>query len=171
MWGLDSWPGIHEPAYSRLAYSTDFGQTWTHQEFDTHVFFPYEFYSQPGHALQVVTYEGNVNQLQDRIGKKWQVVQTIAELNHLGNDTTYNDSYFAGTRFKFLETGQLFSKVAAKWKPLVTIGLINTVDDVCSCAGSTYVVGYNGSRSPMPHYLLRVTGGQVRDTITFSDED
>jgi len=40
LWGLDSWVGIHEPSYSRLAYSTDFGQTWIRQAFDTHTFFP-----------------------------------------------------------------------------------------------------------------------------------
>jgi hypothetical protein len=171
LWGLDSWPGIHEPAYSRLAYSTDFGQTWTRQEFDTHTFFPYAFYSRPGQALQVVTYDGKVYQMQDRVGKKWKVLQAIAELDNSVNDTLYGDSYFANARFKFLETGQLFSKVSAKWKPLVTIDFITEVHDVCSCSGSTYVVGYKGGSSPTPHYLVRITGGQVRDTITLADED
>jgi hypothetical protein len=171
LWGLDSWSGIHEPSYSRLAYSIDFGETWTWQEFDTHTFFPYEFYSQPGQALQVVTYQGKVHQLQDRIGKQWEVIQAIAELDHSVNDTIYGDAYFAGVRFKFLETGRLFARGPASWKPVATIGFINEVNDVCSCAGSTYVVCYNGSSSPTPHYLLRIKGGQVRDTIIFPNED
>ena len=51
LWGLDSWRGIHESDYARLAYSTDFGETWKHLEFDTHKFFPYVFYSLPGNPL------------------------------------------------------------------------------------------------------------------------
>lgn len=68
-------------AYSRLAYSTDFGETWTRQEFDTHTSFPYPFYSRPGQALQVAPYDGIVYQLQNRVGKKWKVAPAIAELN------------------------------------------------------------------------------------------
>ncbi|WP_140466195.1 WD40/YVTN/BNR-like repeat-containing protein [Hymenobacter nivis] len=96
LWGLDSWPGVHEPAYSRLAYSTDFGKTWTHGEFDTHTFFPYEFYSLPGKALRVLTYNGKVYQMRDRKGKKWDIVKTITELNNTVNDTVPGDSYSMG---------------------------------------------------------------------------
>jgi hypothetical protein len=170
LWGLDSWPGIHEPAYSRLAYSTDFGETWTRQEFDTHTFFPYEFYSQPGQALQVVTFDGKVHQMQDRVGKKWKVIQTIAELDNSVNDTIYGDSYFAGARFKFLETGQLFSRSGKGWQPVATAGFVNQLDDVCPCQGSTYITGQNRAADPPIHYVVRAAKGRVQDTIQTQEE-
>ncbi|MBH8556551.1 WD40/YVTN/BNR-like repeat-containing protein [Hymenobacter negativus] len=171
LWGLDSWPGMHEPAYSRLAYSADFGNTWKHLEFDTHKFFPYEFYSLPGKPLRIIAYDGTVSQMQDRAGKKWKSVKTVVELDNSVNDTIPGDSFFSGGQFKFLETGQLFSRTIKGWHPIVTAGFINEVNDVCSCAGSTYVVGYNGAVSPTPHYLLRIANGQVRDTTVLPDED
>jgi len=171
LWGLDSWPGIHEPAYSRLAYSTDFGKTWKRHEFDTHTFFPYEFYSLPGKPLQVLTYSGVVSQMQDRLGKKWKPVKNVAELDNSVNDTIPGDAYFSGGHFKFLESGQLFFRAVNGWKPLATVRFINAVDNVCSCAGSTFLVGYNRAVSPTPYYLLQVAKGQVRDTIIISGED
>ncbi|MDB5233909.1 MAG: hypothetical protein JWR44_902 [Hymenobacter sp.] len=171
LWGLDSWPGMHEPAYSSLAYSTDFGATWKRHEFDTDAFFPYEFYSLPGQPLRVITYNGTVAQMQDRIGEKWKPVKNVVDVDNLVNDTIPGDAYFSGGRFKFLETGQLFSGISNGWKPVVTVGFVNEVNDVCSCAGNTYLVGYNGSISPTPHYLLRIANGQVRDTIVLPDED
>ena len=170
LWGLDSWPGIHEPAYSRLAYSTDFGETWTRQEFDTYTFFPYEFYSQPGQALQVVAYNGKVYQMQDRVGKKWKIIQAITELNNSVNDTIYGDSYFAGAHFKFLETGQLFSRSGKGWQSVATAGFINQLDDVCPCQGSTYLTGQNSAADPPIHYVIRTAKGQVQDTIRTQEE-
>jgi hypothetical protein len=170
LWGLDSWPGIHEPAYSRLAYSTDFGKTWTRQEFDTHTFFPYEFYSRPGQALQVLTYEGKVYQVQDRVGKKWKVVQAITELDHSVNDTIYDDSYFDGARFKFLETGKLFSRSKKGWQPVATAGFMNQLEDVCPCQGSTYITGQNSAADPPIHYVVRAAKGRVQDTIRTQQE-
>jgi photosystem II stability/assembly factor-like uncharacterized protein len=164
LWGLDSWPGMHEPAYSRLAYSADFGNTWKHLEFDTHKFFPYEFYSLPGKPLQVVTFGGIVYQIQDRTGAKWKPLKKVAELDNSVNDTIPGDSYFSSGRFKFLETGQLFDRKDAGWKTIVKVGFINEVSDVCSCAGSIYLAGSNNSVSPTPEYLLHVKRGQVIDT-------
>jgi hypothetical protein len=171
LWGLDSWRGIHESDYSRLDHSFDFGETWKHLEFDTNKFFPYEFYSLPGKPLQVLTYNGMVSQMQDRTGKKWKPVKNVTELDNSVNDTIPGDSYFFGGQFKFLETGQLFSRTMKGWNPIVTARFINEVNDVCSCAGSTYVVGYNGAVSPTPHYLLRIANNQVRDTTVLPDED
>lgn len=170
LWGLDSWPGIHEPAYSRLAYSADFGETWTRQEFDTRTFFPYEFYSRPGQALQVVTYDGKVYQLQDRVGKKWKVIQAITELDHSVNDTIYDDSYFAGARFKFLETGHLFSRAGKGWQPIATAGFMNQLDDVCTCQGGTYLTGQNRAADPPIHYVVHAAQGRVQDTIRTQEE-
>lgn len=165
LWGLDSWPGIHEPAYSRLAYSNDFAETWKHLEFDTHEFFPYKFYSLPGKAIQILTYSGIISQMQDRVGKRWKPVKNVAELDNLVNDTIPGDSYFSGGRFKFLETGQLLYRMEAGWKSIVNVGFINEISDVCSCAGSTYLAGSNNSVFPTPEYLLRVRRGQVLDTM------
>jgi len=171
LWGLDSWPGIHEAPYSRLAYSTNFGKTWTRQEFDTHKFFPYTIYSRPNHALQVVTRNGGIYQLQDRINKNWKFIKSITELNNSVDDTTYNDSYYDGAHFKFLETGELFFRAKSKWKPITKIGFISQLDDVCSCAGNTYLFGYNGAVSPTPYYLLKIKNSQIRDTIILSNKE
>lgn len=171
LWGLDSWAGIHEPSYSRLAYSMDFGTTWTHQAFDTHTFFPYQFYSSPGQALQVVTLDGKVYELHDRVSKQWKLVQAIAELDHSVNDLVAGDSYFAGARFKFLEMGHLFSRSGKGWEPVVTAGFINEVDDVCACQGSTYITGQNRAADPPIHYLIRATQGQVQDTIRRQEQE
>jgi hypothetical protein len=171
LWGLDSWPGIHEPAYSRLAYSTDFGKTWTRQAFDTHTFFPYTFYSHPGQALQVVTYEGNVYQLQDRLGKKWKGSRALAELNNTVNDTIAVDSYHDGARFRFLAGGQVFARAKQGWHLITTLPFINSLDDACSCNGSLYLLGYNTSTPyPSSHYLVRLKGNQLKDTIRLQEE-
>jgi hypothetical protein len=170
LWGLDSWAGIHEPAYSRLAYSIDFGETWKHLEFDTHKFFPYEFYSLPGEPLRVIAFDGKVHQMRDRIGKNWNVVDRIEELNHTVNDTISIDSYFSEGRYKFYRGGQLFSRIGADWKLLTTVGFINEVSDVCSCSGNIYLAGSNNTVSPTPEYLLRVKHGQVVDTTMLPSE-
>ncbi|RPD44385.1 hypothetical protein DNI29_22030 [Hymenobacter sediminis] len=170
LWGLDSWPGIHEAPYSRLSHSTDFGKTWTQQQFNPTTFFPYTIYSSPGQALQIVTYDGNVCQIQDQIGRKWKYVKTISELNQRVNDTIYDDGYVAGARFKFLKTGQVFSRSSKGWKPVATAGFINWVDDVCSCQGSTYITGRNSAAAPPNNYLIRAANGRVQDTIRIQQE-
>ena len=170
LWGLDSWKGIHEPPYSRLAYSDDFGVTWTWQKFDTHAFFPYELYSHPGQALQVVTYDGKVYQIQDRAGKKWEFIQGISELNYSMNDTIPGDAYFAGARFKFLETGQLFLRSRKKWRPIAKARFINELYDACQCKGNTYMTGQNSAADPPIHYFIRAAEGQVQDSIRTQEE-
>ncbi|MBU6121325.1 WD40/YVTN/BNR-like repeat-containing protein [Hymenobacter siberiensis] len=170
LWGLDSWVGIHEPAYSRLAYSADFGKTWKNIEFDTHKFFPYEFNSLPGEPLQVIAYDGKVHQMRDRIGKNWGVVDEIPELNHSVNDTIGIDSYFSGGRYKFYSGGQLFSRIGTGWKLLTTVGFINEVSDVCACGGNTYLAGSNNAVFPTTEYLLRVRHGKVVDTTILTSE-
>ena len=172
LWGLDSWPGIHEAPYSRMVYSQDFGKTWKRREYDTSTLFPYEFYSLPGQALQILTFRGKVYQIKDREGKQWGLVKSITEIeNGLAGDTIPGDSYFSAARFKFLETGQLFFKRNTKWIPIVTVNFINQLDDVCACAGSTYLIGYNRTISPTPHYLLRASKGKIRDTIILPREE
>jgi hypothetical protein len=55
LWGLDSWLGIHEPSYSRLLFSKDFGRSWTKIEFDVERFFPIAFRSKAHENLTVMT--------------------------------------------------------------------------------------------------------------------
>ena len=109
--------------------------------------------------------------MRDQIGKNWSVVDKITELDHSVNDTISIDSYYSGGRYKFYRGGQLFSRVVAGWKNLMTVGLINEVSDVCSCGGSTYLAGSNNSVFPTPEYLLRVGHGQVLDTTTLPSEN
>ncbi|RTQ53496.1 hypothetical protein EJV47_01790 [Hymenobacter gummosus] len=165
LWGLDSWPGVHEPPYSRMAYSTDFGKTWIRREFNPRIFFPYKFYSCARQPVQIITYNGQIHHMGDAEGQKWKLVKAVPELNYSVNDTVFGDSYFDGARFKFLETGELFSRTSRDWKPIVTIKPISELNDVCACDGSIYLVGYNRSFSPTPHYLLQITNSQIKDTV------
>jgi hypothetical protein len=61
--GLDSWRGIHEPDYSRLYLSKDFGQTWQTFNLDTKRFFPLNIVSNPRENLLIQTVDNKIYQL------------------------------------------------------------------------------------------------------------
>ena len=107
--------------------------------------------------------------MQDRVGKKWKVIQAIAELDYSVNDTIYGDSYFAGARFKFLEMGQLFSRAGKGWQPVATMGFLNELDDVCSCQRSIYITGQNSAAYP-PIPYVGTAKGRVQETIRTPEE-
>ena len=160
LWGLDWWPGVHEAPYARLSYSTDFGHTWADShEFDPETFFPYAFYSPPGHPIQMLTRgEEKLYQMQDRAGRQWAFIRSLADpdrkpytfeeptllpVERVAADTSAAATYFAAGRFKFLTTGQLFARSTKGWQFAARVGGLNELDDVCPCQGSIYLTGRN----------------------------
>jgi hypothetical protein len=185
LWGLDWWPGVHEAPYSRLSYSTDLGESWAkHHEFDPGTFFPSEFYSLPGHPIQMVTHgEDKLYQMQDRFGKEWAFIRSLAERErqqplieptlppvvHVAQDTIPPATYFAARRFKFLKTGHLFARTPKGWQLAARVDMLNELDDVCPCQGSIYVTGRNWEVD-QTLYLVQVANGRVQDSIRTNEE-
>jgi len=170
LWGLYSWRGIHEPSAARLAYSYDFGETWNWETFDIHTFFPVGFYSRAGQPLRIITQTGKVYQVHDLKGQHWDFIKHVPNLDKAHLDTTYregqyNQELFDNARYKFLDKGQLLVRDGIRWKPVVTVGFIDRVSDVCRCDSSLYLTAHKDAINPSPYYLLRVAGGQVRHII------
>lgn len=166
LWGLAWGNAPHSQPYSRLSYSTDFGETWSYyQSLPTDTFLLYRFYSRPGQPVQALTYQtGKLYQLQDRRGKRWTYIRTIAELD-ADQDTIAGASYFAGAQFKFLDTGQLFSRTKKGWHPVASVDFINEIDDVCSCQGSIFLTGRDRNSGEASLSLVQITNGHVGDSI------
>ena len=54
---------------------------------------------------------------------------------------------------------------------ITTLPFMNSLDDACSCNGSIYLLGYNTSAPyPSPHYLARLCGGQLKDTVRIREQ-
>lgn len=170
LWGLDWSPGTHRgDPYSRLSYSTDFGKSWVEaQDFDPQTFFPVAFFSQPGHPIQVVTEDGKLFQLTDRLGKAWSFVRSIAGID-TRQDTLAAASYFENGRFKALKTGQLFARTAKGWQPVATVKMLKELHGVCSCQGRIYVTGRKQSGAT-PLYVLQIANGRVQDSIQTTED-
>jgi hypothetical protein len=82
--GLDSWRGIHEPDYSRLYLSKDFGQTWQIFNLDTKRFFPLNIVSNPREKLSVQTVDNKIYQLNGTdLINDWTFVKNATELQSL----------------------------------------------------------------------------------------
>lgn len=186
LWGLDWWPGVHEAPYARLSYSTDFGHTWADShEFDPETFFPYAFYSPPGHPIQMLTRgEEKLYQMQDRAGRQWAFIRSLADpdrkpytleeptllpVERVAADTSAAATYFAAGRFKFLTTGQLFARSTKGWQLAARVGGLNELDDVCPCQGSIYLTGRN-REVDQTLSLVQIANGRVRESISTPEE-
>ncbi|MDB5192497.1 MAG: hypothetical protein JWQ96_2060 [Segetibacter sp.] len=78
--GLDSWRGIHEPDYSRLYLSKDFGKTWKTFNLDTKTFFPLNIVSNPKEKLLVQTVDNKIYQLNGlNLTNDWTLVKNGTE--------------------------------------------------------------------------------------------
>jgi hypothetical protein len=76
--GLDSWRGIHEPDYSRLYLSKDFGKTWVTFNLDTKIFFPLNIVSNPKERLLVQTVDNKIYQLNGlNLKTDWIFIKSI----------------------------------------------------------------------------------------------
>ncbi len=81
--GLDSWRGIHEPDYSKLYLSKDFGQTWQTFNLDTKRFFPLNIVSNPRQKLLVQTVDNKIYQLNGTdLNNDWTFVKNATELQN-----------------------------------------------------------------------------------------
>ncbi|WP_155832769.1 hypothetical protein [Hymenobacter swuensis] len=171
LWGLTWAEPPHSQPYSRLSYSTDFGETWSEsQSLPTDTFLLYRFYSRPGQPIQALTNRhGKLYQMQDRLGKRWTYIRTIAELNAV-QDTVAGVSYFADAQFKFLDTGQLFFRTKKGWKPVAQVDSINEVSDVCLCQGSIFLAGRNRNSGDANQMLVQVRNGRIRDSIQTKED-
>ena len=88
LWGLDSWIGIHEPSYSTLYYSKDFGKNWKEVKFNTEVFFPINIVSKPFEKLRVITENWKKYELVgDDPNKDWLSIES-GDQNDSNNITT-----------------------------------------------------------------------------------
>lgn len=168
LWGLDSWVGIHEPDYSRLVFSKDFGRTWVRREFDTHTFFPVSFYSQPKQPMQLVTRTGKVYKPKDAAAQEWSFVAYKPTLNADSISTHPDEAQwkveFDDGTYKFMDDGKLLVQSGGRSRVLTTISFVDEIKDVCACDSSLYISGHNRSL-PSSDYLLRIINGQVRFVI------
>jgi hypothetical protein len=81
--GLDSWRGIHEPDYSKLYLSKDFGQTWQTFNLGTKRFFPLNIVSNPRQKLLVQTVDNKIYQLDGTdLINDWTFVKNATEIQN-----------------------------------------------------------------------------------------
>lgn len=85
--GLDSWRGIHEPDYSRLFLSKDFGRTWQTFNLDTKRFFPLNIVSNPREKILVQTVDNKIYKLTGTdLINNWTFVKNGRELQNQYKD-------------------------------------------------------------------------------------
>lgn len=88
--GLDSWQGVHEPDYSRLYLSKDFGKTWQVFELDTKTFFPLHIVSQPKTKVVVQTVDNKLYQLNGlNLKTDWSFVQPAKPRDEIKNKSSF----------------------------------------------------------------------------------
>lgn len=90
--GLEYWIGIHEPDYSRLYISKNFGEDWEKIKFDTQTFFPVKIISKPYDNLKLQTDLKEVFELVNNdYSKGWKKTNPIKKEKENSSKISYND--------------------------------------------------------------------------------
>jgi hypothetical protein len=93
LWGLDFWHGIHEPSYSELFFSSDFGRTWQKIGLDYSMALPVQIISLPFSQLTIEDVERKQYQLShSKTNMKWEYVGKTQAVNYYYRDTLYTFS-------------------------------------------------------------------------------
>ena len=136
--GLDSWQGIHEPDYSRLYLSKDFGKTWQTFNLDTKSFFPLNIVSKPKEKVLVQTVDNKLYQLNGlNLKTDWTFVQLAKPSGEKDSKSSFPfaiDDY-DDHRIKLLKTNN---------KTIDTLAILNKcrqVNDIVSTSEFVYIAG------------------------------
>lgn len=135
--GLDSWQGIHEPDYSRLYLSKDFGKSWQTFELDTKTFFPLHIVSPPKTKMVVQTVDNKLYQLNGlNLKTDWAFVQSAKPTDEEKIKSSFpfaiddNDDH----RIKLLMTSKTIDTLAI-------LANCRQVNDVINSSGFVYIAG------------------------------
>jgi hypothetical protein len=150
LWGLNSWIGIHEADYSRLAKSINNGKSWTVTEFNTRKFFPIKIVSQSHDTLDILTNDNKVFRL---IGNNpladWSFVRALPIKNIERLSIQYKD-------YKILTDGSLLKwQNPIKWDTLLRLRKISIPFGILSKDDTVFVAagGYGGYKA----YFVSIT--------------
>jgi hypothetical protein len=136
--GLDSWQGIHEPDYSRLYLSKDFGNTWETFNLDTKTFFPLRIISIPKEKVLVQTVDNKIYQLNGlNLKTDWTFIKSVEQTDEENKRSSlpfaiddYNDH-----RIK------LYQSRNKMFDTLAILDKCRQVNDVISTNNFVYVAG------------------------------
>ncbi len=136
--GLDSWQGIHEPDYSRLYLSKDFGKTWQTFNLDTKSFFPLNIVSKPKDKVLVQTVDNKLYQLNGlNLKTNWTFVQLAKPSGEKDSKSSFPfaiDDY-DDHRIKLFKTNN---------KTIDTLAILDKcrqVNDIVSTSEFVYIAG------------------------------
>lgn len=139
--GLDSWQGIHEPDYSRLYLSKDFGKTWETFNLDTKTFFPLHIISPPKENVLIQTVDNKIYQLNGQnLKTDWTFIKSAKptdEENNKTNSPFAIDDYDDHRIKLFLSTNKTIDTLAILDKCRQVNNLIST-NDFVYVAGAGY---------------------------------
>lgn len=136
--GLDSWQGIHEPDYSRLYLSKDFGKTWQTFNLDTKSFFPLNIVSTPKNKLIVQTVDNKLYQLNGlNLQTDWTFVQLAKPSDKQNNKSSlpFAIDDYDDHRIKLFQTSN---------KVIDTLAILDKcrqVNDIISASDFVYIAG------------------------------
>ena len=136
--GLDSWQGIHEPDYSRLYLSKDFGKTWQTFNLDTKSFFPLNIVSKPKEKVLVQTVDYKLYQLNGlNLKTDWTFVQLAKPSGEKDSKSSlpFAIDDYDDHRIKLFQTNN---------KTIDTLAILNKcrqVNDIVSASDFVYIAG------------------------------
>lgn len=136
--GLDSWQGIHEPDYSRLYLSKDFGKTWQTFNLDTKSFFPLNIVSKPKEKVLVQTVDNKLYQLNGlNLKTDWTFVQLAKPSGGKDNKSSlpFAIDDYDDHRIKLFQTNN---------KTIDTLAILDQcrqVNDIVSANKFVYIAG------------------------------
>jgi hypothetical protein len=170
LWGLKCFKRMHVgPVGAKLMYSYNLGVNWIELALTDARFIPRSIFSEPGKALELITDEGKVFELQSVAQRKWKLIKHLPDLDYKYLNTHFNEERlqedYNDSKYKFLDNGDLLKKDEAKWNKVTSIYFVDRISSICECDRSLYITAHKEAISPSPFYLLRIDGGQVRHII------
>jgi hypothetical protein len=142
--GLDSWQGIHEPDYSRLYLSKDFGKTWHTFNLDTKKFFPFKIISEPKQKLLVQTFDNKIYELTGKdLISDWTFIKDGAKLQNQYKEIESPFKIDASSDHNI----KLLSETNNQIDTLATLATCRQVNNVTSLNDFVYISGAGYEKS------------------------
>jgi len=136
--GLDSWQGIHEPDYSRLYLSKDFGKTWKTFNLDTKTFFPLHIVSTPKEKVLVQTVDNKIFQLNGQnLKTDWTFIKSVNPIDDENKKSSFPFSIddYDDHRIKLFQTSN---------NTIDTLAILDKcrqVNDIINTSNFVYITG------------------------------
>lgn len=142
--GLDSWRGIHEPDYSKIYLSKDFGQTWQSFDLDTKRFFPLNIVSTPRQKLLVQTVDNKIYQLNGTdLINDWTFVKNATEIQNQYKEIELPFKIDDSDNHKI----KLFLETNKQSETLANLATCRQVNNVASSTDFVYISGAGYEKS------------------------